>query len=167
MVRVDGSRATRGDKPMTATQRWAERVIRIALGCIFVYSGYLKSIDPRAFADSVYSFALLPRVAVNPFAGGLPILEMLLGAMLVLGLARRAATALTVLLYAVFLLVIGQALVRGLKIDCGCFGGGTPSTWSMPLAILRDTGLFAAAFYVFRHARSGSSRQPKSCERQG
>ena len=45
----------------------------------------------------------------------------------------------------VFLIGIVQAAIRGLKLECGCFGGGgaTQGSTTYTLDILRDVGLLA------------------------
>jgi hypothetical protein len=80
----------------------------------------------------------------------LPPFEIITGALLIIGIARRPAALGIALLCAVFLAAIGAALVRGLTIDCGCFGTGTPSRVRMWLDLGRDALLLAVALIVYR-----------------
>ena len=54
----------------------------------------------------------------------LPVLEVVVGLCLVLGLLTRGAAVVSALLFVAFIVGIASAWARGLQIDCGCFGGG-------------------------------------------
>lgn len=128
--------------------KWAALIARVTLGAVFSYAGALKLRDPQAFADSIHSFAVLPSAWISPVALGLPVLEVVLGLFLLLGLRRRACAWLVAALSMVFVIALTQALIRGLPVDCGCFGSGTPSTAKTLWAIVRDMGLVALALFV-------------------
>jgi hypothetical protein len=52
-------------------------------------------------------------------------------------------------LCAVFVVVLGQALVRGLNIDCGCFGPALSGWWDRPVfALPRAILLLAASLWL-------------------
>jgi hypothetical protein len=120
------------------------------LGAVFLWSGFLKVHSPLAFADSIATFQILPVPLINLMALGLPPLELLLGCLLVAGIRRREAAFGIVMLTTVFLFSLGQALVRGLEVDCGCFGGGSPSSWKTWGAVGRDV-LFLGVGAVLYH----------------
>jgi protein-disulfide isomerase/uncharacterized membrane protein YphA (DoxX/SURF4 family) len=81
---------------------------------------------------------------------GLPVLEVCVGVLLVLGVITRAAAVVSALLMVVFLVGVIQAAARGLKLDCGCFGGGGVASGSThyTLDILRDIGLLLMAAFL-------------------
>jgi hypothetical protein len=58
----------------------------------------------------------------------------------------------------VFIVGISSAWARGLRIDCGCFGGGgeleTGRSTNYFWKILLDVVLFAAAAFLIRRPRS-------------
>jgi putative oxidoreductase len=123
--------------------------IALALAAIFIYAGAGKIFDPLRFADSIYAFSILPAVLINLLALGLPVFEMACGVMLIAPWTRRIgalAVALTCLLYFSVLL---SALVRGLTLDCGCFGTGTPSRARMWVELGLDAVLFAGSLFVY------------------
>ncbi|WP_280791045.1 MauE/DoxX family redox-associated membrane protein [Blastococcus sp. CT_GayMR16] len=63
---------------------------------------------------------------------------------------RTAAIAAAVLLV-VFLVGVGSAWARGLRIDCGCFGNGgevAAGETAYPLEVLRDVGLLLIALLL-------------------
>ena len=111
---------------------------------MFLYAGAVKVLEPGALAASVRSYGLgLPEWFVTFSAHALPLAEVLLGLYLVVGLFARASAWATGALLLVFAAAILQGALRGLQVDCGCFGSGGPSgdpgnPWS---ALARDLGL--------------------------
>jgi len=97
---------------------------RILVGSVFLVSGFQKLIGPyQNFLYVVQTYAFLPVVLEEVVARGLPWIELFLGLFLVCGLWIRWTLRFTILLFVMFIGVVGQALVRGLPIDeCGCFG---------------------------------------------
>ena len=65
---------------------------------------------------------------------------MCLGIYLAIGLFVRPAAIVACALIAVFIAAMAQAAVRGLTLDCGCFGSLTREPVG-PGAILRDAAL--------------------------
>ncbi len=123
--------------------------ISLALAAIFIYAGAGKIFDPLRFADAIYAFSILPAVLINLLALGLPVFEIACGVMLIAPWTRRIgalAVALTSLLYFSVLL---SALVRGLTLDCGCFGTGAPSRARMWVELGLDAVLFAGSLLVY------------------
>jgi hypothetical protein len=81
---------------------------------------------------------------------------------LITGWQRRAAALGAMLLSAGFAAAIGSALARGLELDCGCFGKGTPSAANLRLSLGRDAVFFAmAAWLYFRERRPAANKNPK------
>ncbi len=70
------------------------------------------------------AYRLLPESVVPVVGHGLPILEILVGLCLVLGLLTRVTAVVSGLLLLAFIIGISSAWARGLQIECGCFGGG-------------------------------------------
>ena len=95
--------------------------------------------------------------STGPFDGAayvgyaLPVLEVLLGTLLVLGLFTRPSAVVGAVLLVVFMAGIVSVWARGLSIDCGCFGqGGTVAAGSTRYVreLLRDSGLLACAVWL-------------------
>jgi len=130
-------------------------VCRLVVGTVWIVAGALKLPDPAESVRAVRNYRLLPELVV-PFVGtALPVLEIALGLLLVVGLATRAASALSATVLGLFILGIASAWARGLDIDCGCFGGGGAGDgdpYGYAGDILRDLGLVAASAYVFLRA---------------
>lgn len=129
--------------------RWFLLLLRLVIGGAFLYAGYLKVRDGMAFADSIASFKILPSELINLMAMGLPPLEIFLGVMLVTGWRVRVASLGVLVLSIIFAFALGQALMRGLQVDCGCFGSGKPSALKTFLALGRDILLIAASSWLW------------------
>ena len=94
------------------------------LGGVFIVAGALKVIDPQSSVAAVRAYRLLPSSLETMVGWGLPFAEIALGLLLLAGIATRAVAAATAILLLVFIVAVASAAVRGLSIDCGCFGGG-------------------------------------------
>jgi putative oxidoreductase len=131
--------------------RWWVVALRLGLGAVFLYAGAIKVRAPQPFADSIASFELLPAALIDPLALGLPIFELAVGGLLVLGWLARPAALSALGLTGMFVLALSLALARGLKVDCGCFGsGGAESPGWEWLSLGRDLLLFAGASALYR-----------------
>jgi putative oxidoreductase len=141
-------------KTATLYHRWFLLASRLIVGVIFVAAGVLKLNSPLALADSIASFQLLPAKLINLLALALPPLEIVLGALLVIGWKLRPVSFGTLTLCAIFFVALSQALFRGIEVDCGCFGGGAPSVWKTWMSLGRDVLLGAGVYFVYRASHS-------------
>jgi putative oxidoreductase len=127
---------------------YATLLSRIVLGGVFLVSGASKVLDPGALAASIRSYELpLPEWFVSLSAHALPFLEILLGLYLLAGLFTRLSAWATNGLMILFLLALVQGAMRGLQIDCGCFGSSTEES-NLWLDAARDVGLLALGLHV-------------------
>jgi protein-disulfide isomerase/uncharacterized membrane protein YphA (DoxX/SURF4 family) len=120
------------------------------LGAVWLWAGFSKVGDPRAFTQTVRAYDATPEWLSKAIGYGLPVLEICLGVVLVVGVMVRIAAAVSAVLVLVFLVGLIQAAIRGIKLECGCFGGGgvTDGATSYTLDILRDVGLLIIAVYL-------------------
>lgn len=106
-------------------QEWITLVVRVALAAILGSAGFAKFSEAEGLQKvAVSSYRILPQSVVGPIALGLPVLEMALAALILLGFATRVMAICVGLLFLVFIAGIISVWARGLSIDCGCFGGG-------------------------------------------
>ena len=77
---------------------------------------------------------------IEPLAAGLPVFEIALGVLLLLGIFLRPAAVISIGLLTVFIIAIISAWARGLSIDCGCFGGGGANPNAGPSTYLTEIG---------------------------
>ncbi|CCH77256.1 Conserved membrane protein [Nostocoides japonicum T1-X7] len=127
---------------------------RLTLGIVLVVAGWLKVGNPAGAARAVQGYRIMPYDVATYVGYALPIVEIVVGLLLITGLFTRFAALIGGLLMVAFIIGISQAWARGLHIDCGCFGGGgevAASATRYPQEIARDTGLaVCAAWLVWR-----------------
>jgi putative oxidoreductase len=129
--------------------RYVVLAASIAMAAIFIYAGIDKIRDPLSFADSVAGFAILPAVLINLLALGLPPFEIASGLLMLGPWTRRVGALAVAVLSVMFFAALASALLRGLTLDCGCFGTGAPSRPRMWLELALDAVLFSAAVFVY------------------
>ncbi len=109
-------------------------LFRVVLGALFLWSGYLKLLDPwQNFQVVIEAYRLVEGEPVRVLAQVVPWLEALGGLFLIAGLYTRAAVLGLWAMNTLFLVALTQALVRKLPIhECGCFG----DSFSLPLPVM-------------------------------
>jgi putative oxidoreductase len=95
---------------------------RLVVGGVFIWAGVSKIFDPLGFAQNIVNYRAFPQVMSFFLALVLPWIEVICGAFLILGIFRSASALLLSGLLAVFLVLITVTIIRGIDIDCGCFG---------------------------------------------
>lgn len=131
------------------SHRYVVVAVSVALAGVFLYSGIDKTRDPPQFADSIAAFAILPAVLINLLALGLPPFEIACGLLLLGPRTRRVGALAVAVISLVFFTALASALLRGLTLDCGCFGTGAPSRPRMWLELALDALLFSGALFVY------------------
>jgi uncharacterized membrane protein YphA (DoxX/SURF4 family) len=112
---------------------------RLVLGGIFLIAGLAKVGVPAALRYAINQYSLpIPSFIIEIMAVGMPVLEVLLGVWILLGLFTRFSAVIAGILMVIFTIALTQAWIRGLIIDCGCFGG--PQANPVGLAILGALG---------------------------
>jgi methylamine utilization protein MauE len=105
------------------------RLQSIPIALVFAIAGLSKISHPRDTAAVLRAFRLAAGSAAVPRAFALAVAELLLaGALLVL--PPRIAGALALVVLAGVTTFVVRQLASGVKMDCGCFGGGLPSVIS-------------------------------------
>ncbi|MGH3585564.1 MAG: MauE/DoxX family redox-associated membrane protein [Pseudonocardia sp.] len=130
---------------------------RVGLAAVWLISGTLKAVDPDQTYIAVRAYDVLPTAGVELVAALLPWLELALGALLLAGVGIRVVAALSVVLLLVFVAGVTQAWVRGLSIDCGCFGGGgavEPGETTYLQELLRDAAFLLMAGWLVARPRT-------------
>ncbi len=113
-----------------ASSKWNTAVVwlvRIVVGCVFVFSGFVKGIDPwggyykLVEYFNAFGFPGLVQVALA-CAVALAAFEFVLGVCVLVGAFRRGSIVLLLLMMCVMLpLTLDLALTHKVA-DCGCFG---------------------------------------------
>jgi putative oxidoreductase len=102
--------------------RWMALLLRIVLAGLFALAGGLKLLDPAAFAAEISRYQLIPWWSGALLSLLLPCLEVCVGIALLSRSCSRGALAWVTALLIIFSLALLSAMLRGLSIDCGCFG---------------------------------------------
>jgi uncharacterized membrane protein YphA (DoxX/SURF4 family) len=132
---------------------------RLAVGSLLIVAGATKLLDRHGLERTLASFPLTGPIARSPArlraaSAVIPAVELLLGALFVLGIAPLLTGAAIVMLLALFTLGLALALSRRESAPCGCMGArGTKPLSGTHLA--RNGALIAAA--TFGALASGGS----------
>ncbi len=131
------------------SRRYAVHAVSLAVAAVFIYAGIDKIRDPLQFADSIAAFAILPAALINLLAMGVPPFEIACGLLLIGPWTRRVGSLAVAVILVVFIIALSSALLRGLTLDCGCFGAGAPSRPRMWLELALDAALLSGALFVY------------------
>ena len=98
-------------------------ISRVILGIILIYASYSKILDPAAFSKNIHNFHITDNFVwvENLVALILPWLELIVGVFLIFGVFLEGATSITIGLYIFFIIILSQAVLRGIDVHCGCF----------------------------------------------
>lgn len=123
---------------------------RLLVGTVFIVASIEKIAIPELFASSIQAYQMLPAPLINMFAIWLSWVELVAGVLLIAGVAVRASAVVISAMLALFIVGLVAAILRGLEIDCGCFGGmsQTPVGWQK---VLEDIGLLLVSLHLAFH----------------
>lgn len=131
----------------------AVNVCRILLAVTFIFSGYVKAIDPLGTQYKLHDYAeaaglsmLAPDWLTLPGSVVLSATEFVLGILLLFAIRRRLTTRLTLVLMAVMTAVTLWLAIANPIEDCGCFGDALKLTNGQTL--LKNVVLLACAVVV-------------------
>ena len=132
---------------------WLYHFLRLGLACLFIYVGFIKLLDPRAFAHAIAQYDLLPEGLLPLVAVGLPALELLAGLGLIFEV--RGSLSLMAILLLIFLVILGYAVWHNLDIDCGCFAADElDAQHRVKTAFCRDLIMIGATLFLYWRRRS-------------
>ena len=134
-------------------KNWISLAARLILGIVLIVAGSMKVGNLDGSVHATASYQILPYELARIVGYALPFAEIALGLFLVIGLFTRVAGALGALMMLAFVIAIVSVWVRGIAIDCGCFGAGGPidlekAIGQYPWEILRDVGLMACGVWL-------------------
>jgi uncharacterized membrane protein YphA (DoxX/SURF4 family) len=118
---------------------------RVLVGAAFLWAAVTKLSDFPTFAEEIANYQVLPASLVPWFAATLPGVELLTGVLLIVGYWARTSAAIVTVLLLVFIVALSQALLRGIDLRCGCFGGSDAATWG---TVVRDLVMLVPAAAV-------------------
>ena len=155
----DTSLAGKEYRPSRDWKNWVGLAFRLTLGIVLLVAGLKKVTHLDASVLAVHAYQLIPVEFDTVVGYALPLIEIMIGLLLIVGMFTRFAALIGSLLMAAFIFAIASVWRRGISIDCGCFGGGGPISQAQalkqyPMEILRDSGLFICGFWLLIRPRS-------------
>ena len=131
-------------------------VCLLGLTGAFAYSGMIKMSDANAFYKAIEGYRIFPEWIVPIATYYVPAFEIVCAGGLLFQRTRFASASLLSLLLCIFIVLLFSALLRGLDVNCGCFGKSESSDLALWIAIFRDIGMLMASGYVtLRCANAG------------
>jgi uncharacterized membrane protein YphA (DoxX/SURF4 family) len=131
--------------------RYLSFVFRIALGVVFITSGAGKLSEGAAFVDQVEGANILPHALARFYGTALPWVEIVVGALLILGLFSRFAAGIGGLAALSFIIGNSTRIYQGLYGECGCFGNIAFLQFSTRDALIVDFVLMIMAIQILIH----------------
>lgn len=128
----------------------AALALRVAVGAIFMYSGWTKLMEPSSnFAGVILGYRIVDLRTAIFISTALPWFEWAAGAFLALGLWTRQSLAALGGLCLVFFGAIVSTYIRKIPLqDCGCFGQG-PHTMPLWGTLILDAVLITVISCLF------------------
>ncbi|MBF0258518.1 MAG: DoxX family protein [Desulfamplus sp.] len=126
------------------------KIIRIALGVIFFYSGFLKLTDLSSFKEVISAFGIVPWQIRSFTALLISTSEFIAGIGLILDIKGSLTAVFSMLI--MFIIVLLYGIQMGFDIDCGCFGSDDPigsAFHGLRSAFVRDVILVFFTTYLF------------------
>lgn len=133
--------------PRVSVAGWIGTGVRIAAALVWLTAGAAKIPVLSEFRDLVARYGVLPEALLTPFSYALPFVQVGLGLYLAAGLFVRGSALVGTLLLASFLAAQAQAMIRGIPLECGCFGLAVKSTVG-PATLARDIALGLPTFLM-------------------
>ena len=94
----------------------------LVVGGVFIWAAALKIRDPLGFAQNIANYRVVGTALAFWIGLILPWLELAAGVFLIAGVWRRTSALLLSLMLAGFIVLIAVTMLRGIDVDCGCFG---------------------------------------------
>lgn len=133
---------------------WIVLILRLVIGAVFVFSGFVKAIDPWGMLYKLEEYVvalgfdwLSPYLLFCSFT--ISIVEFCLGVCLVVGAYRRVSVWLSFILMVVMTVLTGWLLVSDAVADCGCFGDAI--VLSNTATFIKNIVLLLGVVYLLRN----------------
>jgi putative oxidoreductase len=137
-------------------RRAAINLVRIFLGVIFAYAGGSKLYSSSDFFRALVGYDVgVSNGVLWSIALVLPSFEILCGLALICDRWPETVRSVAAYMCMAFVLVLAQAYLRGLQVECGCFGGrGIANAERLDIALGRAMCLLAASIFLKREGDS-------------
>ena len=102
--------------------RYLHYLFRLTVGGLFIWAGIIKITNPLGFAQDIANYLIFPQSVSFLLAIFLPWVEVICGVFVLTGLFLRSSSGLLSCLLIGFLILIIVTMIRGINVECGCFG---------------------------------------------
>lgn len=133
---------------------------RVGLGALFLWAAASKIAHPGLFFNTLLEYDLpLPEEFFRFVALSVPWLEAICAIALIFDAWKETVRPLVCVLCATFVVVLAQAVARGLDISCGCFGSSKGAWIDRPaVALVRAVFLFVISVWLVLPPSSEAQR---------
>ena len=132
--------------------RYLHYLFRLVLGGVFIWAGIIKITNPLGFAQDISNYQILPQSISFFLALFLPWIEVICGVFIITGLFLRSSSLFLCGLLGGFLILIIVTLIRGIDVECGCFGSlGRQVDYKL---LLTDCALLFLSLNIFFFRKS-------------
>lgn len=139
-------------------QDWVGLFARLIPGVVFLYAGATKVINIPWFIRNIEAYQLpMPNIFADILGYILPVVEIAVGLLLILGLLQRWAALVTGIMLIGFIGGIVWVWSQGINIDCGCFGSGgevAAEDTQYPQKVLENVGMTLCCAWLVVRPRS-------------
>jgi len=142
-------------------------ISRIIVGLVFIFSGFVKAVDPLGFAykfgDYFEAFNLDFLVGIAlPLALIMSSLEFIIGVVMLLGIRIRVFSWMLLVVMSYFFVLTFIIALTNPVTDCGCFGDFLILTnWE---TFYKNVVLMAFTIFIFRERRNYKELYPMKTE---
>ena len=133
---------------------WLYKLVRWALGTVFIYAGGSKLLAPEIFAVLIDAYGMVPENLLMPLAVLLSVLEVAAGIGLLFDI-EGSLTAFSGLLV-LFIAILTYGINMELDVDCGCFGPEDPEAEAfhgLRLSLFRNLVMMAGVIFIYAWRR--------------
>jgi uncharacterized membrane protein YphA (DoxX/SURF4 family) len=121
--------------------------VRVAVAAVLLVAGALKAWEPAAFYLDILNYRILPELPSALLAVYLPWFEIATGVCLFIPALRRGAALCASMMFVGFIAAVGAAWIRGLDVECGCFGNALRHG-NLALTLAIDATLLAFSLWL-------------------
>ena len=126
-------------------------LFRCYIGYLFIYASLSKIPDPAIFAENVAAYQIIPYWGVNLVAIVLPMLELICGFFMIIGIRIKVVSTILGSLLFMFTVFVIINILRGSNISCGCFDTvDEPINW---IKVSKNSIWFLMSIQVFFYDR--------------
>ena len=128
-------------------------IARFGMAAVWIIAGVEKMAHPLDTMQSIKAYEIFTPEWSGYLAQLIGPLELVGGMLLLLGIFLRESSKVAAVVMVLFMVGILQAWLRGLDIDCGCFGAGDASAepgMNYGLTLLRDAAFLLLTAWTIK-----------------